>query len=502
MRRLFVLLLLAWSLAPAPARADWLRAESPNFIVYGEMREDRLRERVHLLEEFDAFLRVLTGTTAPPSPNKLKIYLVRGGGELTQILPVGANVAGFYRASPDAVLAVADESDNWGSNENDTLLHEYAHHFMMQYHPAPYPAWYVEGFAEYVMTAVIRPERIEYGNYNRMRASWLTAWGSWTPYEEILFGDLRRVGASQFYAQSWLMVHYIMSDEARRAAFVRFIQAIARGEEPRPAFTAAFGMEGDEIDRRLRAYSRRITFHRITRAAGEAPPPIAIEEVGSGRLNPPLIEAALTLSVPQRERRRLLERARRAGERDDPFGRRLQARAEILYGDLTAADIVLDALLAAAPSDAELLYLKGLRHLVAGHRDAAVRTEQYRLAQGYFARAFRADPNHYPSLFRYAEALSLSDQFLTENTQNVLVLATSLAPQVAEIRLAAVHVLLLRDKFEQAEALLLPMSASIHHPQGGQRTTEFLRLARARERPSDTIVFKIPSDPAEAANLS
>ena len=33
------------------------------------------------------------------------------------------------------------------------LFHEYAHHFMLQYAPAAYPAWYVEGFAEVVSTA-------------------------------------------------------------------------------------------------------------------------------------------------------------------------------------------------------------------------------------------------------------------------------------------------------------------------------------------------------------
>jgi hypothetical protein len=492
-RRGWIALILLLGLAAGPARAEWLRAESPNFIVYGEMSETRLRQRVALLEEYDRFLRLLTGTAAPPAPNKLAVYLVHGR-EMQTIEPVGDGIGGFYRSSPDGVLIVADENQNWASNEDDTLLHEYAHHFMMQYHPAPYPTWYVEGFAEYVMTVDIRPERIEYGNYNRNRAGWLASRELWIPYDRLLFGSQRGLDGYSFYAQSWLMVHYVMADEGRRAAFRRFAEATGRGEEPRAAFTAAFGMSGAEIDRVLRAYARRITYHRLTRSGPPPSPPVRIDRIAGAEA--PLIEAALLLGVRAPARERLLARARRAG-RGDGFGRRLQARAEILYGDGAVADPLLDALLAAAPNDAELLYLKGLRRLVAGRRDPARRAAEYRAAQPWFARAFRADPHHYPALYRYAESLSAGDQLLSENSENVLLLAVSLAPQVNEIRLDAAHLLLLRDKFAQAEALLLPLMRSFHDQSEATRLTELLRLARARERPVGTIVFKIP-DPAPA----
>lgn len=490
--RLILLLLLPALFLPAPVRAEWFRAESPNFIVYGEMTQSRLRERVTLLEEFDAFLRVLTGTTAPPSPNKLRVYLTRGGDELNAVWPVGYGVGGFYRASPEGVFAVADEYNNWRGNENDTLFHEYAHHFMMQYHPAPYPPWYVEGFADFVMTAVIRPDWFEFGNTNPIRSSWLTGASDWIPYEQILFGDLRRVNAGPFYAQSWLLVHYIMADEARRTAFIRYVEALARGQESRPAFTVAFGLDPRTLDRTMREYARRIPIHRIDRRSRHAPPPITVQRLEAAGLNTPLIEAALMIDLPPAQARRVLARARRAGHDDDLFGDRLEARAEILFGDLTAGGRLLDRLLAAAPRDADLLYLKGLQHLIAGRRAAGARPAQYRLAQGFFARAFRANPNHYPALFRYAESLSVGDQFLSENTQNVLLLAVTLAPQVNEIRLAAAHLLLLRGQFEQAEAVLLPLAVTLHQPKSANRAAEFLRLARARERPSDTVVFKVP----------
>ena len=479
-----------------PARAEWLRAESPNFIVYGETTNARLREKVLLLEEFDRLLRFLTATSAPPSPNKLRVYLVRSLGEMRQIVPVGAG--GFYLAGREAIFAVANENANWRDTENDILLHEYAHHFMLQYHAAAYPAWYVEGFAEYVATAEITPERIEYGNYRRNQAALIGDPANWFPYDEILFGQPGRVTPEHFYAQSWLLVHYLMADETRRAALVRYLQATARGDEPRAAFTAAFGMNAGQLQAALRPYTRRIAFRRLTRSGAQALPEIRIERIENAGVDAPLIEAALGAELTGERARALLQRARRAGSGDDLFGQRLRAHAEILHGDPAAADPLLDRLLAASPDNVQLLYLKGLRHLVAGRQDPVVRAAQFRLARGFFSRAHRADPNHVPTLFRYAESLSEGNQLLTENTQNILLLATSLAPQVIEIRVATAHLLLLRERYDEAQALLLPVSSGIHGRGPSARVEALLQAARARRRPADTDVFKRPDAPAES----
>ena len=95
LRWLAILWVLGGALSAAPARAEWRRAESPHFILYGELTENRLRERIALLEDYDSFLRLLTGTTAPPSPHKLRVYLVHGHDELSAVWPAGWSVAGF-----------------------------------------------------------------------------------------------------------------------------------------------------------------------------------------------------------------------------------------------------------------------------------------------------------------------------------------------------------------------------------------------------------------------
>ena len=55
-------LVLLWA---APAKAEWRRAESPNFILYGNLPESELRQRILRLEDYDHLLRTLIAVTEP-----------------------------------------------------------------------------------------------------------------------------------------------------------------------------------------------------------------------------------------------------------------------------------------------------------------------------------------------------------------------------------------------------------------------------------------------------
>jgi hypothetical protein len=146
---------------------------------------------------------------------------------------------------------------------------------------------------------------------------------------------------------------------------------------------------------------------------------------------------------------------------DDPFARRVLAHAEAVYGDAAAADRLLDALIADSPNDAELLYLKGMRHLRAAEEGEDWDGEA-RAARPWFVRAHRADANHFQTLYRYAQSLRSEQEFVSENTANVLLLAHQLAPQVTEIRMNAAAVVIGRGDVELAETLLGPLAADPH----------------------------------------
>ncbi|HWT12165.1 MAG TPA: hypothetical protein VN231_05390 [Allosphingosinicella sp.] len=498
MRRIWFILALFWVCGAAPALAEWRRAESPNFIVFSEGSEARLRERILLLEDFDRLLRILTSVSGPPTPNKLHVYLVNGTADLRLVRPVSRNVGGFYSASPYGIATVVDaRADARGTrdDDNEVLFHEYAHHFMMQYAATAYPPWYIEGFAEYYMTARFSDTAIEFGNFSEGRA-YAIVLGEWLPMERILFGDTRGLNAEQmalFYAQSWLTVHYFFRTPERQQALRRYLSS-PRGDNPAAAFQAATGLTPEQLRSELRRYIRggEIRYHRMTRASAETPPPVTVTRLPASADDLMLYDAALKIGVDDERQPAVLQAIRTAAARhgDDPYARRVLAHAEILFGDAAAGARLLDALMAAAPADAELMYLKGMHHLRAAEKGEEWETEA-REARRWFTRAHRADPNHFQTLYRFSQSLRMEREYVSENTRNVLLLAHELAPQVGEITINAAMLLMRRREFGDAEALLRPLAANPHDAGLAQVAQQLLDQARARTVPGE--------EPPEAA---
>jgi hypothetical protein len=76
LRKWLVVLTALAGIAPTAAWAEWKEATSPNFQVFSEGGEAQLREFTTKLEKFNYVLRLYHNVTAPPSPIKLKVYLL------------------------------------------------------------------------------------------------------------------------------------------------------------------------------------------------------------------------------------------------------------------------------------------------------------------------------------------------------------------------------------------------------------------------------------------
>ena len=158
-----VLIATGWGAPQAQAR--WLRAETPHFVLYSDGPEANLRRFAADLEDFDALLRSVHGLDATVGPaRKLDVYLVAGHNDLSRVLPTASeSVAGIYRANLGDIYAVAIRGERGSGNGQRFLFHEYVHHFMLQNFSAAYPAWLMEGYAEYFGATRIEPDRIEVG---------------------------------------------------------------------------------------------------------------------------------------------------------------------------------------------------------------------------------------------------------------------------------------------------------------------------------------------------
>jgi len=484
MARLLVALILALLIA-SPVRAEWRRAESANFILFSTESEARLRERVQLLEDFDRLLRTITSVNEPPTPNRLHVYIVDGPTALRTTRPIERGFAGYYIATPDGIAAFLDGRAQAGGNE--LLFHEYAHHFMRQYAPNAYPAWYSEGFAEYFATVRLRPRQIDFGDFSQGRIYSITQ-GEWLPAERVLFGQpngLRREQMAAYYAQSWLITHYFYSTPERQTTLRRFLAAARQGE-PQAALLTATGFTPDAFQDELRRYIRggQIRFRRMTREP-PAPAPVTVTTLPRSANELMLYEASLRIGITDEQQAGHLQGIRAAAARypDDPFAMRVLAHAELRHGDGAVADRLLDRLIGGAPNDVELLYLKGLRHLLAAEHGTEWERDA-RIARDWFGRAHRADANHWQTLFRYSLSMRGQRSYVSENTSNILLLANQLAPQVAAITMNAAQLLLERRDFAQAEALLRPLAADPHNPELARAATEMRNRAVAGMAPA------------------
>jgi hypothetical protein len=245
-----------------PAQARWLRADTENFIIYSESNENSLRTFAENLQRFDATLRIRFNLSESLEPNRLTIYLVPRGVDAGRLVTgkSGSYIAGWYRPDPEGSYAISHREGvkiKGTPQSQQTLFHEYSHHFMKRYAGAAYPAWFIEGFAEYYSTVDFTKD----GRYEIGRPLHSRAYGLLTmpkiPAEKLLLqrpGEMRNSGqVDVYYGRSWLLTHMLYNDPARAGQLTRYIDAINNGEDAKKAATRAFG-DLAQLDKDLNRY--------------------------------------------------------------------------------------------------------------------------------------------------------------------------------------------------------------------------------------------------------
>ena len=497
-QRLGIVLAVLMLLPAAPAAADaWRRVESPNFVVYTDFSPKEARQYVETLELFDRALRARHGLeTSQPAARKLPIYLPRSRRDLQKVRPRRDDVVGFYASGMEDTFAVA-------AGRDDTVLqHEYVHHFMLQHFPYGYPAWLVEGYAEYFMTFEAKPGQYEVGRANPNRVHWL-AHGRWLPFERVVKvrpSDLRSSeNAAMFYAQSWALTHYFLSDPERQKQLGEYLGAMARGVDSLAAMEAATGGPIGGLDRKIREYLQKGLMYQRVGVAEFAPPALTVTELPASAEDVLLLTQRVKtdngVDAPEDKTDGpvLLAEARRAAAAHpgDRAAELLQARAEIKLGDLTAAEILLQKRLQADPKDVEALQLLAAARFRAAaeapDRARALHTEIRDIA----GRAFKLDPTNYPTLVAYVRARQGLKSYPNDNDLGVLLDAVELAPQVGAIRMNAAIALDTRRRYKDAAAILRPLAFD---PHGGTDTA----AARALIAALEAKLAKSPDEAGEA----
>lgn len=465
--RLFAALLVAALFAAAPAQAAWHRAETERFIVYGQGGEDQVREYADKLSTFDAVLRVFNPRARRTAGQKVEVYLVQGSAGMRRIRPdLEREVAGFYVANNESVFAVALVGRQ-DLNGDEVLFHEYAHHFMLENFPAAYPAWFVEGWAEYFQTVKITPKTITIGDYSPMRVEWLFG-ATWMPLDDLLtkrVSELKGDEPGVYYAQSWLLMHYMRSVPERAAQLDAATLAISKGENPVTALTAATGMTTRQLQQKLRAYYK-IPLLRMDNKLVR--PPVTVTRLPESADDFLLENLRLMTSAPGPGQEKFMAEMRKRAARHpgDRYARMSLARAEFTHGDIAAGEAIMTELLAASPDDVDALVLAGVGQFLAGYRNEAQKVERFRAARQHFIKAYKLNNADFRALYHYARSREVEAAYPNDNDLTALMEARALAPSVSEISIYAGAALFARGRRDEALRVLAPVVNSPHNSSG------------------------------------
>ncbi len=471
--RWFALLLLGLFLS-SPAQAEWREAKTRHFIIYSSGTEKSLRDFAINVERFDHVLRERFGVANEESPQRLTIFLMSSGDEVQRAMGGGKdarNVAGFYTGLVSGSLAVVDRrqsDDKFALDGNVILFHEYAHHFMFNYFPAAYPAWYIEGFAEFLATTDFTPEgNAKIGLPAYYRAYGLVG-GPSLPVEKLLTanpGDLKSVEAvDAFYGRAWLLVHYLDRAETRIGQLSQYLKGINAGKTSLQAAQAAFG-DIKQLDKELTRYMGGRLTYATRRKPTPAPTELSIVTLSPAASDSMLIRLRSMRGVDLTEAKALVPKFKAITEKYPSDGEAWYWLAQG-YADAdqdVEAETALTNALKINPGLSRALLLRGeiaIRKAASNKKDDP---NAWQAARSLIIKANRADVNDPLPLYRYYESWLKQGVAPSPKAKDALRLVFTKVPESSEVRFAFANMLASDGEHEVAIKVIKPLAFDPHN---------------------------------------
>jgi cytochrome c-type biogenesis protein CcmH/NrfG len=266
---LSVCLVLLFDARAALATADleaagWSQAESEHFSLFGDLPADALASAAADLERMRDVLRQIAPEGGLDSPVPTYVYLFRSEESFRPYRLAGSTGAegGYLIPGSEATYAAST-----GAVPTRQVYKQYVLEILHRQLPG-IPLWLRQGLAEYYGTfeADEREARIGLPLESHLAALGLLS-GYLLPLPTLLGLESPPEGpegltTTAFYAQSWLLVHHLMSGDAvQRHRIADYVHRTHSGEDPVVAFRASFGIEDlDAFAATLRDYGHNSSF--------------------------------------------------------------------------------------------------------------------------------------------------------------------------------------------------------------------------------------------------
>jgi Flp pilus assembly protein TadD len=265
-------LLLARSAAPALPAPDeeWIEVHTASFTLFSNAGEIRARQFGADLEQLRDALAQLSPGLALSSPAPTYIYVFRSSRAFQAYQrtyngrPLDSDGYFLGRQLANYMAVNGDQP----GDERAIIYHEYLHYVMHNSY-ATLPLWLHEGMAEYYSTFEVGKDEARIGLPVAAHLRWLRQHTA-IPLATLFavdehspeYNESSRRGG--FYAESWALVHYLISgNPARRQQASEYLRLAQAGTPPDQLFAKAFGTDTAALERELHTYIQNRLFDPI-----------------------------------------------------------------------------------------------------------------------------------------------------------------------------------------------------------------------------------------------
>jgi Flp pilus assembly protein TadD len=258
-------------LSPLLKRA-WFEARTAHFNIYSCGSNQAVAKVGARLEQFREAYSSLAGAQSVASPPIVVIAFPDHQSmepflRLYQGKP--ANLAAFFlRGSDENFIALY--LSGAGADSLDAVFHEYTH-LLLRHNGLFWPMWLNEGMAEIYSTFETTPDGGIRVGKPHPEYLYLLAHRSWMPlaglfaveHDSADYNERDRQGI--FYAQSWLLTHYLMLGDspAMKSRFGGLTTLLRQGQSAEQAFTNALGVSLPQMEKQLHGYLERGKFESL-----------------------------------------------------------------------------------------------------------------------------------------------------------------------------------------------------------------------------------------------
>jgi hypothetical protein len=215
------------------ASQAWQRIETEHFTVYTDLPKDDGVEQAQDYERWLSAFQQHGFQVTGRLPLRVNVVLFRSDADFRRY--AGEDIDGYHVANvlyePWIVMPARRQE-----GPQTVFRHELTHYISgLAVHRQP--LWFAEGLASYFESAHFDSDGMfAIGSIPSNLAAVLLRYGR-ISVKRVFSGDVDRL-SEQFYANSWLIVHYLMSEQGE--AFEVYQRELARGKQHDEAWTTAF----------------------------------------------------------------------------------------------------------------------------------------------------------------------------------------------------------------------------------------------------------------------